>query len=178
MRSRTVDQFCWLEEASSLHCKSQPFSYLSLVGQDPQTRVREGPWLRHLHWLRAPAADVDHVSLCPCKMVSSGNEALLRKVSCFLQDQSAASQNGPGPSISSAEEPTKAPAEESPPQPYNENRMNVVLVGAECAPWSKTGSFSHLSSSPPCTSQSSGDHVAICSDTEVSWHFQAQSNKL
>ena len=34
---------------------------------------------------------------------------------------------------------TQAPSEQQPAQTYNENRMNVVLVGAECAPWSKTG---------------------------------------
>jgi len=30
-------------------------------------------------------------------------------------------------------------AREEAAKPYNENAMNVVMVGAECAPWSKTG---------------------------------------
>ena len=34
--------------------------------------------------------------------------------------------------------------QESESRAYNENAMNVVMVGAECAPWSKTGALPSL----------------------------------
>ena len=34
--------------------------------------------------------------------------------------------------------------QESESRAYNENAMNVVMVGAECAPWSKTGALPAL----------------------------------
>ena len=40
---------------------------------------------------------------------------------------------------SACEKDSSNPDQDRPSRPYNENAMNIVLVGAECAPWSKTG---------------------------------------
>jgi starch synthase len=45
--------------------------------------------------------------------------------------------------------PAAPPAPEQPPRPANPNAMNIVMVGAECAPWSKTGGLGDVMGALP-----------------------------
>jgi len=43
-----------------------------------------------------------------------------------------------------APKPVAPAAPKAPEKPYNPNAMNIIFVGAECAPWSKTGACAVL----------------------------------
>ncbi len=45
------------------------------------------------------------------------------------------------------EQPQWSQNDFSKPSPAGENAMNVVMVGAECAPWSKTGALQNATQS-------------------------------
>lgn len=62
-----------------------------------------------------------------------------------LQDRDVSS-NGAG-TRPDAQADLRQEAKSEPQKIYNENAMNVVLVGSECAPWSKTGDASSCLSS-------------------------------
>lgn len=57
--------------------------------------------------------------------------------------------------------PSAPPKAEAPPPPKNPNAMNIVFVGAECAPWSKTGGLGDVMQALPKALSARGHRVMV-----------------
>ncbi|PSC74906.1 granule-bound starch synthase chloroplastic amyloplastic isoform X1 [Micractinium conductrix] len=67
----------------------------------------------------------------------------------------------PPPPVAAAPEPVAPAAPAEPVKPHNPNAMNIVFVGAECAPWSKTGGLGDVMQALPKALAARG-HRVMC----------------